>query len=172
MGVSVKALKRMLKKKGLKTTGRKAALTRRAKKAMRGGEDGVVRIRVKLILTDTKNNTTKATDEFVAEHAPEIMSWLAEQNQEDNAGVYVKYDEKTNRFIAQKRYDPRDYAGLTPEVKARKLQELKAEALTYFNDLPEPSITIEEEVMDERGRPKTIPKIWRVAGVMAPAGGR
>jgi hypothetical protein len=32
-GVSVKTLKRMLKKKGLKTTGRKAALTRRAKKA-------------------------------------------------------------------------------------------------------------------------------------------
>lgn len=38
-GVSVKTLKRMLKKKGLKTTGRKAALTRRAKKAklMKGG---------------------------------------------------------------------------------------------------------------------------------------
>ena len=41
-GVSVKTLKRMLKKAGLKTTGRKAALTRRAKKAhlkMRGGDD-------------------------------------------------------------------------------------------------------------------------------------
>jgi len=41
-GASVKTLKRMLKKAGLKTTGRKAALTRRAKKAhlkMRGGED-------------------------------------------------------------------------------------------------------------------------------------
>ena len=38
-GVSVKTLKRMLKKKGLKTTGRKAALTRRAKKAklVKGG---------------------------------------------------------------------------------------------------------------------------------------
>ena len=39
-GASVKTLKRMLKKAGLKTTGRKAALTRRAKKAhlkMRGG---------------------------------------------------------------------------------------------------------------------------------------
>lgn len=38
-GVSVKTLKRMLKKKGLKTTGRKAALTRRAKKAhlLKGG---------------------------------------------------------------------------------------------------------------------------------------
>ena len=32
-GVSVKTLKRALKKAGLKTTGRKAALTRRAKKA-------------------------------------------------------------------------------------------------------------------------------------------
>jgi hypothetical protein len=43
-GASVKTLKRMLKKAGLKTSGRKAALTRRAKKAhlkMRGGEDGV-----------------------------------------------------------------------------------------------------------------------------------
>jgi hypothetical protein len=38
-GASVKTLKRMLKKAGLKTTGRKAALTRRAKKAhlLRGG---------------------------------------------------------------------------------------------------------------------------------------
>lgn len=38
-GVPVKTLKKMLKKAGLKTTGRKAALTRRAKKAhlkMRG----------------------------------------------------------------------------------------------------------------------------------------
>jgi hypothetical protein len=36
----VKTLKKVLKKAGLKTTGRKAALTRRAKKArlMRGGE--------------------------------------------------------------------------------------------------------------------------------------
>ncbi len=32
-GVSVKALKRTLKRAGLKTTGRKAALTRRVKKA-------------------------------------------------------------------------------------------------------------------------------------------
>jgi len=42
-GASVKTLKRMLKKAGLKTSGRKAALTRRAKKAhlkMRGGADG------------------------------------------------------------------------------------------------------------------------------------
>ena len=40
-GASVKQMKRMLKKAGLKTTGRKAALTRRAKKAhlkLRGGE--------------------------------------------------------------------------------------------------------------------------------------
>ena len=38
-GVPVKTLKRMLKKAGLKTSGRKSALTRRAKKAhlMRGG---------------------------------------------------------------------------------------------------------------------------------------
>ncbi len=39
-GASVKTLKRALKKAGLKTTGRKAALTRRAKKAhlkLRGG---------------------------------------------------------------------------------------------------------------------------------------
>jgi hypothetical protein len=41
-GVPVKTLKKMLKKAGLKTTGRKAALTRRAKKAhlkMKGGDD-------------------------------------------------------------------------------------------------------------------------------------
>jgi hypothetical protein len=41
-GVSVKTMKRMLKKAGLKTTGRKVALTRRVKKArlMRGGVAG------------------------------------------------------------------------------------------------------------------------------------
>ena len=41
-GVPVKTLKKVLKAAGLKTTGKKAALTRRAKKAhlkMRGGED-------------------------------------------------------------------------------------------------------------------------------------
>ena len=41
-GASVKTLKRALKKAGLKTTGRKAALTRRAKKAhlkLRGGNE-------------------------------------------------------------------------------------------------------------------------------------
>lgn len=39
--VTVKALKRALKKAGLKTTGKKATLTRRARKArlMRGGDD-------------------------------------------------------------------------------------------------------------------------------------
>ena len=39
-GASVKTLKRVLKKAGLKTTGKKAALTRRAKKAhlkLKGG---------------------------------------------------------------------------------------------------------------------------------------
>ena len=44
-GATAKALKKMLKKAGLKTTGRKAALTRRAKKAhlkIRGGENGAV----------------------------------------------------------------------------------------------------------------------------------
>jgi hypothetical protein len=44
-GASVKALKKMLKKAGLKSTGRKAALTRRAKKAhlkIRGGVTGTV----------------------------------------------------------------------------------------------------------------------------------
>ena len=40
--VTVKALKRALKKAGLKTTGKKATLTRRARKArlMRGGVEG------------------------------------------------------------------------------------------------------------------------------------
>lgn len=44
-GASVKALKKMLKKAGLKTSGKKAALTRRAKKAhlkIKGGENGEV----------------------------------------------------------------------------------------------------------------------------------
>ena len=38
-GISAKTLKKMLKKKGLKTTGKKATLTRRAKKArlIKGG---------------------------------------------------------------------------------------------------------------------------------------
>lgn len=44
-GVSVKTLKRVLKKNGLKVSGKKAALTRRAKKARLirgGGEDAEV----------------------------------------------------------------------------------------------------------------------------------
>ena len=44
-GATAKDLKKMLKKAGLKTTGRKAALTRRAKKAhlkIRGGAGGEV----------------------------------------------------------------------------------------------------------------------------------
>jgi hypothetical protein len=44
-GATAKQLKKMLKKAGLKTTGRKAALTRRAKKAhlkIRGGANGEV----------------------------------------------------------------------------------------------------------------------------------
>ncbi len=44
-GATAKQLKKMLKKAGLKTTGRKAALTRRAKKAhlkIRGGGGGEV----------------------------------------------------------------------------------------------------------------------------------
>ena len=44
-GATAKQLKKMLKKAGLKTTGRKAALTRRAKKAhlkIRGGAGGEV----------------------------------------------------------------------------------------------------------------------------------
>jgi hypothetical protein len=43
-GVSVKKLKRVLKKAGLKTSGKKATLTRRAKKAhlkLRGGAEDV-----------------------------------------------------------------------------------------------------------------------------------
>lgn len=57
-GVSVKTLKRALKKAGLKTTGRKAALTRRAKKAhllkMRGGDDDVVMCDAPLVNIDGK----------------------------------------------------------------------------------------------------------------------
>jgi len=44
-GATMKQLKKMLKKAGLKTTGKKAALTRRAKKAhlkIRGGANGEV----------------------------------------------------------------------------------------------------------------------------------
>ena len=53
-GVPVKTLKKLLKKAGLKTTGKKAALTRRAKKAklvMKGGIDGM------------QSDTDKALDE-------------------------------------------------------------------------------------------------------------
>jgi hypothetical protein len=46
-GATAKQLKKMLKKAGLKTTGRKAALTRRAKKAhlkIKGGANGEVAV--------------------------------------------------------------------------------------------------------------------------------
>ena len=59
-GVSVKKLKRVLKKAGLKTTGKKSTLTRRVKKAhlkMRGGADDVdedVKEEVKETVEDVK----------------------------------------------------------------------------------------------------------------------
>ena len=58
--VPVKTLKKMLKKAGLKTTGRKAALTRRAKKAKlmkKGGREPVVPFKQ---YSDTFNLNRKA----------------------------------------------------------------------------------------------------------------
>lgn len=56
-GATAKALKKMLKKAGLKTTGRKAALTRRAKKAhlkIVGGEHGDVMMSDKPVEEESK----------------------------------------------------------------------------------------------------------------------
>ena len=55
--VPVKTLKKMLKKAGLKTTGRKAALTRRAKKAKLMKKGGVLPFKV---YGDTFNLNRKA----------------------------------------------------------------------------------------------------------------
>lgn len=41
-GMTTKAMKKLLKKAGMKTTGKKAALTRRLKKGMRGGGGGLI----------------------------------------------------------------------------------------------------------------------------------
>ena len=64
-GVSVKKLKRVLKKAGLKTTGKKSTLTRRIKKAhlkMRGGAEDVdkeVKEEVKETAEDVKEESTE-----------------------------------------------------------------------------------------------------------------
>lgn len=61
-GVSVKTLKRALKKAGLKTSGRKAALTRRAKKAhlkLRGGADGICYDKQGYVVEDVTEDACK-----------------------------------------------------------------------------------------------------------------
>lgn len=68
-GTSVKTLKRVLKKAGLKTSGRKAALTRRAKKAhltMRGGDAGDA-----CTTDDNRKGTLDANNECIANPAPD-----------------------------------------------------------------------------------------------------
>jgi hypothetical protein len=62
-GVSVKKLKRVLKKAGLKTTGKKSTLTRRVKKAhlkLRGGANGDVD-------KDVKDEVKETVDEVKEE---------------------------------------------------------------------------------------------------------
>ena len=64
-GVSVKKLKRVLKKAGLKTTGKKSTLTRRVKKAhlkLRGGAEDVA--------ADVKDQVAGAVEEIKEEEAP------------------------------------------------------------------------------------------------------
>jgi hypothetical protein len=66
-GVTLKALKRVLKKNGLKTTGKKAALTRRAKKAHLkvGGNGFMENLKAKAAEVGT-DLTNKAADVAVA----------------------------------------------------------------------------------------------------------
>jgi hypothetical protein len=67
-GVSVKKLKRVLKKAGLKTTGKKSTLTRRIKKAhlkLRGGAEDVdkeVKEEVKDTAEDVKEEESEKTE--------------------------------------------------------------------------------------------------------------
>jgi hypothetical protein len=75
-GVSVKTLKKMLKKAGLKTSGRKSALTRRAKKAhlkMRGGgekEDTAAALKAKV----------EAGEDYTAEKTAALAAgWTADE---------------------------------------------------------------------------------------------
>ena len=62
-GVPVKTLKKLLKKAGLKTSGKKAALTRRAKKArlMKGGNTG------EMVADTTQIDKVKTAEEEAAE---------------------------------------------------------------------------------------------------------
>ena len=76
-GVPVKTLKKLLKKAGLKTSGKKATLTRRAKKArlMKGGQDKPMM------------DTTQVAKVKTAEEEAEEAKKAAEEAEEEAAKV-------------------------------------------------------------------------------------
>ncbi len=133
MGVSVKTLKRMLKKKGLKSTGRKAALTRRAKKAhlMRGGAE--LKFNARVSLFEDKGDAGMAFSpqpaEFVRKHAKKIIRWIGEKKGPQETEAVGLTWVKDDMFQVQVQYDDRP----TPAVDAAgKAKNAKAKALAYF----------------------------------------
>ena len=80
-GASVKTLKKVLKKAGLKTSGRKAALTRRAKKAhlMRGGE------------VKPAEEVAEVVEEKVVEESPAAAMGGRRRSRKSRGGNYKLY---------------------------------------------------------------------------------
>ncbi len=136
LDVPVKTLKNMLKSKGLKTTGKKSTLTRRAKKAhlMRGGEEGVLNFKVKVTLTDKGKDNKQMAASFVHKHSKEIIDWIVEQNDGKRVRAIQLTRAKGDEINVKHRHDP-------------KLAEadVKKEALKYFVD---GKITINDKPYD------------------------
>ena len=89
-GVPVKTLKKLLKKAGLKVSGKKATLTRRAKKArLLGGAGGIGAIKglPAAVLTPEQQKAKDANDKYQAELA---QSRKINQETKDSIDAYNK----------------------------------------------------------------------------------
>jgi hypothetical protein len=104
----------------------------RAKKTMRGGEDGLIDFKVKVILTNKDDKKKPAS--FVYKHSKEIIDWIVEQNLHKPPRAIALTRAKGDEINVRRRYNPK----LTKD-------EAKKAALGYFVD---GKITIDEKTYD------------------------
>ena len=91
-GVPVKTLKKLLKKAGLKVSGKKATLTRRAKKArlMKGGLFGVADLGIRKRITDLPNlGIRKRITDMLPDHGVLANAKIITQDEADEDSDYA-----------------------------------------------------------------------------------
>jgi hypothetical protein len=144
-GVPVKTLKKMLKSKGLKTTGKKATLTRRAKKAhqMRGGAR--LDFKVKVTLTEV---FSPKPPKFVAAHSDEIIDWIAEKKSSGSPKAIGLTHAKGDEFTVTVQYND-DPKKATVRHPAKSAADAKRTALEYLDmSMISDKIEIDEKMYD------------------------